>query len=111
MSNATFYSRGFAWQGPLMEWDGTNHEEILDWLNEASSVSVWFIDEVTTSQLTFAFSPTSYRVTFQLNDWIQQTTQGPARTAAPKAGRWIAQDPDGRAPSIDNLVVPAEPEN
>lgn len=98
----TFYSGGFAFVGPVVEWDGVNHLEIVDWIN-AVATATWYVDSVNSSTLALYSGVGSPRL-YQLGAWIGRNSYGP--TAAPKDGRWQTSDPYGRPESVTDVEAP-----
>lgn len=101
-----FYTGGFTFNGPLMEWDGTNHADIVTWANEVAS-EPWAVGSAGATELvlTGTNGATPLARTFQLNGWISRSTLGP-QSVEKIPGRWTTPDPYGRPVSAETLLAP-----
>lgn len=96
----TFYTASFNTIGPAVEWDGTNHEELLDWFNEVASPPL----------TTVSVSPTEWVLTNGTRTttmtappkWWARSSVGPMLVSG--TGRWRTSDPGGRPTSMDDLL-------
>jgi len=90
-----FYTGTFQPMGPVVEWDGTNHEEILAWVMEVSDYPT-VIEHVSENCLILDL-PTvhGYKVKIRRGGWIMRGKSGPKKVPLPET-RWKTPDPMGR---------------
>jgi len=98
----TFYSGTLGVVGPVVEWDGTNHADIVSWMNEISSPT-WSV--VTVTGTYFTINNGSMTRTMPIDTFIGRSVSGPPPVYL-AAGRYKTSDPVGRAETIDDLVIP-----
>lgn len=101
-----FYA-GYFLRTPLcVEWDGTNHAEILDWINSdgagGTPPPAWTISSVTASVLTFAHTSRPWVRTVNLGFWVYGF--GDNVTVANPAGCWKTSDPYGRPEDLNDML-------
>lgn len=66
---------GYVNRLPVAEWDGSNEQDILNWLNAGYGSGFITISAQTATELTFQMS-NSATVTVPLNGWVSRTTPG-----------------------------------
>jgi len=99
----TFYAGTLGPVGPLVAWDGTNENDILTWINEVSSPSSVIVS-VTATEVVFRRGANPPTTTIPLDGWVARGANGASRYAS--VGRYVTSDPNGRAETIDDLVIP-----
>lgn len=122
MALETFTAGEFARYSDVAEWDGANHEEIADWLNDLDGTTEfalgWRVTEITTRSVTFFKSadpddPTwpDREVVIHRGQWICAVESATATSrlmivqALDPAGKWKTSDPYGRPESADDLLA------
>lgn len=140
MAVSEFYRGGFNWRNlkgnPLtVEWDGTNEQDICDWINDTITNHPLVVNNPITfanrplwtasvngSTVTFTGwkgnipMPSYQTVSVQvaLNGWLSawvpfvgQSSEGPGPVAVVgQAGMWQTQDPDGRPENVEDVFAP-----
>jgi hypothetical protein len=125
-----FFSAGrFTNYSKLVEWDGTNHEEIAAWaasvepwetnpdyqwhVGAVSSTSVTFVREVDPAVIPAGWEH-RYEVTVPLGHWVSVTSE-PSPDSHPRVrwmgsvapdGLWRTSDPEGRPERLEDLLAP-----
>lgn len=116
-----FAAGNFSAWDPVVEWNGTNHGEIRDWIqsldpqNPTDPAARWFVSAVDSGHVTFTRPvehPGSFgivrHVTLAVGEWLTAVNQvtGPplAVLRVDPAGKWKTSDPYGRPEDLNDLL-------
>lgn len=101
MASTPFYTGGFTTSPQYVTWNGTDENDVIDYINNIVPAPDWSVVSVVGSVLTIS-NGTTTRVA-NIDDWISASSFGPVNVVAPSSGRWITPDPSGRPVSASDI--------